>query len=237
MTKRTFDDFDAFADEYRNIHTENIKISGVDSFYFAEMKVKYLHQFENNEQQLLLDIGCGDGVTASYMQQYFPKWNIVGIDVSEESIKVAQLKNLSNAVFSVYDGKDLPFEDGSVDIIFIAGVLHHVSFHLHLSLIKEMVRVLKQEGRLYLFEHNPNNPLTRQLVNTCVFDKDAHLLKNNYAERILVKAGLTITCKKFIIFFPRKGIFSNFIFLEKYLEWLPLGGQYFISAKKIFKKG
>ena len=38
MSERSFDDFDEFANNYRNIHTQNVKLSGADSFYFAEMK-------------------------------------------------------------------------------------------------------------------------------------------------------------------------------------------------------
>lgn len=232
MAKRTFDDFNAFADNYREIHTQNLQISGADSFYFAELKVKLLRHAEKDLPLQVLDIGCGDGATEFFMQHIFPQWKILAIDVSEESIRVAGEKNLSNTVFSVYDGVHIPVADLSADIVFIAGVFHHVSFEIHAPLVKEITRVLRAGGRLYFFEHNPINPLTRYLVNTCVFDKDARLLKSGYAEQLFTKASLVGIRKKFIIFFPRKGIFSKLIFLEKYLQWLPLGGQYFISAQK-----
>lgn len=232
MDKRTFDDFNAFADNYREIHSQNIQISGADSFYFAEMKVKLLQQYEKDLPLQVLDMGCGDGTTELFMQQYFPLWRISAIDVSEESIRVAGEKNLSNTVFSVYDGVKIPAADSSADIVFIAGVFHHVSSEMHAVLVKEIARVLRSGGRLYFFEHNPINPLTRYLVNTCVFDKDARLLKCSYSLQLFKNAGLGKIQKEFIIFFPRKGIFSRLIFLEKYLRWLPLGGQYFISAQK-----
>lgn len=232
MTKRTFDDFDAFANDYRQIHADNIRLSGADSFYFAEMKVKLLQPLESNERRDVLDIGCGDGATEIFMQQYFPAWQVKGIDVSEESIRAASEKKIATAVFEIYDGTHIPAADNSVDIVFIAGVLHHVSYHLHSMLLKEAGRVLKPGGRLYLFEHNPNNPVTRYLVNTCVFDKDAKLLKSSYTVKLLKAANLAVSKKQFIIFFPRKGWLSIFIFLEKYLQWLPLGGQYFIRAFK-----
>ena len=232
MSKRTFDDFDEFANDYRSIHSENIKFSGADSFYFAEMKVKNLKAFEENQFLNVLDVGCGDGTTEFFMQQYFSQWHIEGIDISAESIQMADGKKLPNAIFSVYNGLRIPFTDKKFDIVFMAGVLHHIDFGLHSALVKEIYRVLKKEGRLYLFEHNPLNPVTKHLVNTCIFDKNARLLQNSYTTPLLRKENFKINTKNFIIFFPRKGILSKLIFLEKYLIWLPLGGQYFIKAVK-----
>ena len=232
MTERSFDDFDAYAKDYRSIHTENVKISGVDSFYFAEMKVKWLQKFETNVPLKILDVGCGDGITEMFMHKYFSSWLMEAIDISAQSIDEAKNKNIFNCNFKTYGGKEIPFADSSFDVIFMAGVLHHINFNLHTDLLKEINRVLKQDGRFYLFEHNPLNPVTRHLVNTCVFDKEARLLKSAYTEKLLKENNFVIKKKEFIIFFPRKGILSKLIFLEKYLQWLPLGGQYFIVANK-----
>jgi ubiquinone/menaquinone biosynthesis C-methylase UbiE len=232
MSERTFDDFDAFATNYRDIHTANVRLSGADSFYFAEMKVRLLQKWEKDVPLRVLDIGCGDGVTEMYMHQYFPQWRVNGIDVSAISIEEAQKKNITIASFSIYDGTTIPFETGLFDVVFIAGVLHHIDATLHTTIIKEAFRVLKKGGRIYLFEHNPLNPLTKYLVKTCVFDKDAKLLGNNYVVVLLKRTGFQINSKQFIIFFPRKGILSKLIFLEKWLQWVPLGGQYFINASK-----
>lgn len=232
MSERSFDDFDSYAKDYRTLHTDNIKLSGADSFYFAEMKVKMLHEFENNTSLKILDVGCGDGVTEAFMNKYFSHWQIDAIDISVKSIEEAKKKKIINCDFTLYDGKNIPFSDESFDVVFMAGVLHHVDFSLHSNLIKEVNRVLKQNGRFYLFEHNPFNPVTRHLVNTCVFDKDAKLLKYNYTINLFKRNKFKIKKKNFIIFFPRKGILSKFIFLEKYLQWLPLGGQYFIVSSK-----
>ena len=232
MSKRTFDDFDGFADEYRVIHTQNLKLSGADSFYFAEMKVRLLQSLETDKPLKVLDVGCGDGTTEQFIQQYFPQWKTEGIDISANSIEVATKRNLIGANFAVYDGCNVPFADECFDLVFIAGVLHHVDFTLHQALMKEINRTLKKGGRLVLFEHNPLNPLTRYLVKTCVFDLQAKLLQHFYTSKLLIQNNLLIKQKKFIIFFPRTGLLSKLIFLEKYLYWLPLGGQYFIRAEK-----
>jgi len=152
MSERSFDDFDAYAKDYRRIHTENIKISGADSFYFAEMKVKLLQQSESDVALKILDVGCGDGATELYINKYFPLWQVTAIDTSKQGIDEARSKTVFNCTFQNYDGSNIPFTDNSFEIIFMAGVLHHINHSLHSDLIKEINRVLKPSGRFYLFE-------------------------------------------------------------------------------------
>ncbi len=232
MAKRSFDDFDAYANDYRSIHSDNVKLSGADSFYFAEHKVKQLMQFENGTSVKMLDIGCGDGVTELFISRMLPGWQVEGIDISEKSIARANEKNISNAHFSLYDGKSIPFHDESFDMVFIAAVMHHIDFSLHAGLLKEIYRVLKKGGRLYLFEHNPLNPVTRYLVNTCVFDKEAKLLGHRYTKNILESTQFKQIENRFILFFPRSGPFAKLVKMENKLAWLPLGGQYMYRAVK-----
>ncbi len=232
MGERTFDDFDEFATGYRELHTQNIKLSGADSFYFAEHKILLLKNTEKNDGARMLDIGCGDGATELFVHQNFPSWFVEGIDISSESIIQANKRNLINSQFSLYNGMRIPFETNSFDIVFMAAVLHHIEHTLHPVILKEIYRVLKPGGRLYVFEHNPINPVTRYLVNTCVFDKDAQLLSFWYTDRILKTASFKSLRKKFILFFPRKGLLSRLVKIEKFLGWFPLGAQYYFRCVK-----
>lgn len=232
MDNRTFDDFDAYAKNYRAIHSQNIQLSGADSFYFAEQRITMLQAYEKNEPLKVLDLGCGDGVSEIFIQKHFSRWQVQGIDVSKESIEMAKQQNLPNAVFNVYDGIHIPFADNSFDIVFVAGVLHHVAFELHDAMITEMKRVLINGGRLLVYEHNPLNPLTKYIVKTCVFDKDAKLLRCSYLTNLVSKHGLTIHKRFYFIFIPPKGFLKKLGPLEKIFYWLPFGGKYFIRAVK-----
>jgi len=232
MQERTFDDFDKFAGDYRKIHSDNIKLSGGDSYYFAEHKVLELKKQEKDINLKMLDVGCGDGATEFFVKKHFPSWQTYGIDVSGQAIDVARSRNIDSAIFQLYDGLTIPFNDNYFDVIFVAAVLHHINFSLHDTVINEIYRVLKPGGRFYLFEHNPLNPVTKYLVKTCVFDKDARLLTYVYAKRKIKTAAFGSIKRKFILFFPRKGIFSRFIKLEDVLGWLPLGAQYYYRSIK-----
>lgn len=226
-------DFDNFADEYRQTHTANVKsVSGADSYYFAEFKVKELLRYERNVKCRLLDVGCGDGATEIFMKHYLSNLFISGVDVSQKSIKIAKNRKLLDVFFYHYDGDNIPFEDNTFDIVFMAGVLHHVPPIKRQQLVNEVFRVLKPQGRFYLFEHNPYNPLTRYLVNTCVFDEGVQLLKARESKSLLNNAGLKILTRKFVIFFPRSRFFKLLHKTEPMLAHIPLGGQYYFRAVK-----
>jgi ubiquinone/menaquinone biosynthesis C-methylase UbiE len=233
MRKDSYDNFDKFADDYRQIHNQNIKISGADSDYFSEYKVKEIARFSDTIQtQTILDLGCGDGNSSFFFSKHFPNAAIHGIDISEASIEVADSRNINNALFRVYDGAYIPFPDNTFNICLIATVLHHIDHDKHPALMAEVYRCLKPGGKIYIFEHNPYNPVTRKVVNECVFDADAVLLTPGFAKKIVKEAGFRNTENNFTIFFPRSPLFRPLLPLESFLRKIPLGGQYYTVGTK-----
>lgn len=229
---RKFDEFDHFANEYREIHNKNIKISGLDSDYFSDHKIKILKENEKTDAIDLLDFGCGDGNSAEFFNKYFKNSSYKGIDISTESINIAKTKEFINTEFQFFDGENIPFNDNSMDVIFTACVFHHINFKLHQNLFLEIYRVLKPGGRFYIFEHNPWNPVTRHMVNTCPFDKDAVLLSHKYTQKMFKQAKFNKIETNFILFFPRHNFFKIFLQLEPKLKKIPFGGQYYIKGIK-----
>ena len=233
MTSRQFDNFDQFSKNYRQIHNQNIRLSGADSNYFSEYKVKEVYQREKNQTlKKILDFGCGDGNSIKYFVKYFPQSHFFGVDISSESIKVAKSKKYPRSSFRVFDGLRLPFEKETFDLVFVAGVLHHANEKHHLKIIREISRVLKRGGKIYLFEHNPLNPLTQKVVRDCVFDFEAKLIPSEKIKKLFQKINFQKIGINYTIFFPRKNIFLKFVPLEKYLTKIPLGGQYYVWATK-----
>ena len=114
------------------------------------------------------------------------------------------------------------------DLVFIANVLHHINpnqRHDTLSFIKSLT---VNNGELFIFEHNPYNPVTRHIVRTCPFDADAELIKPRHLIALLKKAGFSIIERQYILFFP--SFLSGLRPMERYLKSLPLGGQYVVHA-------
>jgi len=225
-------EFDAFAKEYRRIHSDNIRLSGAESDYFCEFKILELFKEESQSVIHLLDYGCGDGTIAKYFLRHFPDGYYNGIDISEESIRMARNHTGDSSSFSLYDGEHIPFPDSTFDVIFIANVFHHIPKELHHERIKEISRTLKTGGRVYIFEHNPWNPGTRHMVRRCVFDRDAELLRPVHLKKCLIRNGLSLVRLKYLLFFPRIKLFNRLIPLEGSLSWIPAGAQYLLIGQK-----
>ena len=94
----------------------------------------------------------------------------------------------------------------------------------------EIRRVLKPSGLLFVFEHNPLNPLTRHAVDTCPFDENAVLIRAPKMRRRVLDAAFADATINYRIFFPHalRGLRG----LEPRLTWLPLGAQYYVRASK-----
>lgn len=237
-------EFDEFANDYRRIHTQNVKgVSGADSNFFTEYKIKEIADRNLlNEEPSVLDFGCGDGNSARYICTYFPNAKYCGIDVSANSIREAA-KTCSAAYakgelprgsyrFLNYGGRRLPFEDNTFDMVYMACVMHHIIPYSRIAVVHECMRVLKPNGKLVIFEHNPLNPLTLRAVNTCPFDENAKLLTASELCHIIAKAGGRIDDKRYTFFVPRKGVLNKITGIEKNLSWCPFGGQYYVVAHK-----
>jgi SAM-dependent methyltransferase len=129
-----------------------------------------------------------------------------------------------------YDGKRLPFDDGTFDLAFAICVLHHVPPDERPGISSELGRCVRPDGLVAIFEHNPVNPLTRLAVHRCAFDKDVELVRRRRAERLVRAAGLEVIESRYILFFPWRSKMLTTV--EERLERVPLGAQYYVLAQK-----
>ncbi len=226
------DDFDAFSADYDALLNRAIAFSGADAGYFTDYKVDLVVSRERGRRvSALLDLGCGIGNATARFAAAWPAAQFEGVDVSADSVAVAQIRaqrgEITRAQFRHYDGQLLPYTDASFDLVFIAVVLHHVPLELRASLMAEVRRVLRPGGRVYVFEHNPYNPLTRRVVRGCPFDAGAVLLKPSECAQLLRDAGLSQVQVGFRLFIPPHPLLRWLTPIERAFEWLPIGGQYY----------
>ncbi|MFA5012337.1 MAG: methyltransferase [Ignavibacteria bacterium] len=223
-------DFDKHAESYEKQLTEDLKFFGEESKYFAEYKVRIVKECLKNTPKRILEYGCGIGMNLQYLVEYFPDSNVHGCDISANSIDVASKNNSSVEFFLLEDSAIQKYKE-SFDLIFISNVFHHIEPQLRIKAVLNINLLLKQGGNVFFFEHNPFNPVTRHIVNTCVWDTDAILLKPKESLELFESGSFMIIRKHYTLYFPA---FLKFLRpLEKSLFFLPLGGQYYIWAEKI----
>lgn len=222
-------DFDKHAESYETQLTEDLKFFGEESKYFAEYKVRIVKECLKNIPVNILEYGCGIGMNLQFLVHYFPHSKIYGCDISAKSIEVAS-KNNSSVNFFLLEDTEIEKNKDKYDILFISNVFHHIEPPLRKKAISNINLMLKPDGKVFFFEHNPFNPVTRHIVNTCVWDTDAILLKPEESLGLFREGGFNIIRKHYTLYFPA---FLKFLRpLEKGLFFLPLGGQYYIWAEK-----
>lgn len=219
-------DFDKYADNYQKVLQEKLRFFDSDEEYYAEYKIKIIKKYIKNTPKKILEYGCGIGRNLKYLTQHFQQSKIYAADISNKSLDIAKSYNQSVKFYLL--GEDTIVD--KFDLIFVALVFHHIEPGSRLKVIEYISDILQEGGNIFIFEHNPYNPITRYVVNTCAFDADAVLLTKRKLMQLLIEAKLSINTWRYTLFFP--SLLKKLRFLEPILGYLPLGGQYFISANK-----
>ena len=223
-------EFDRYAQSYSDMHQRSISVSGEEPGYFSAYKAAYMAgSLESHRDAAfdLLDFGCGIGGSVPHLRSNFPRARILGMDVSGQSVEMAGQAN-PEAHFRKIEGQRLDLEDDCIDVSMVACVYHHIPPGERLAWTRELQRVIRPGGRLFLFEHNPLNPLTRKVVRDCAFDEDAILLPHKETLALFKQAGFKEIKLDYIVFFPK---FLGFLRpLEKRLSSVPLGAQYVVHG-------
>ncbi|OGD89218.1 hypothetical protein A3D81_00530 [Candidatus Curtissbacteria bacterium RIFCSPHIGHO2_02_FULL_40_17] len=130
----------------RNIIDE----SPEDKFVITQVAaVSYIDKKDLRNKDLL-DIGCGHGWFELFSIRNGVH-KVTGLDISEELLSVAK-KHISDKKVSFKKGSaiKLPFNDRSFDTIVAIEVLEHIPPATETVMFREINRVLKKNGVLYL---------------------------------------------------------------------------------------
>ena len=96
--------------------------------------------------------------------------------------------------------------------------------------LSELGRVLKPGGRIYVFEHNPRNPLVRYVIARTPIDENAILLDEKEVRHGLLDTARYDLDSDYLMFMPPGITFLRGV--DRLLAWLPLGAQYVVAARK-----
>lgn len=194
-------------------------------YAFGKHHPKYLSKYPNgdpekifkkkllglvNPDKIALDVGCGDGKFTFKIAEYFPK--IIGIDTSQELLKIARAKQKSlkvdNVVFKFQDACQTLFESVSFDVVYC---------RRGPSFFKEYYRILKNGG--YYLEIGIGEKDTLDLKN--IFGRGQGFSKWN--ESRLVKDKKELKEIGFGIIYAKEFIYDEYYPSYKELDFFLQG--------------
>jgi len=132
---------------------------------FSRIRDKVFNFTDPRNASKILDIATGTGKQAfAFAKQGY---DVIGIDLSEAMLKVANKKNkFGNLKFEVADATNLRFEDNSFDISCMSFALHDMPLSIREKALQEMVRVTKTRGMIVIVDYAlpKKNKISRFLI-------------------------------------------------------------------------
>lgn len=227
-------EFDAYSDRYEHLIDEPLKLvlGGEESDYYVRLKAEELlahlkRMGMTPSSSRVLDVGSGTGRMAELLAPRVAQ--IRGVEPSAGMVERANDRGLPPETFVQGEGTQLPFDSASFDVVFASCIFHHIDLADHLSVAREMRRVLKPGGVSFVFEHNPWNPLTQWVVSRCPVDVGVTLHSSRRMKKLWRRAGLAQVHSRFIVFVP--GVLAALRPLEPRLWRVPAGGQYYVAGR------
>lgn len=224
--------FDGVAGRYSETIDASLGRFGASHDFFTRHKARLIARLlaargRSPAEMDLLDVGCGIGQIHELIGPSFR--SVTGVDVSSASIDQAQARFPAYR-YLAYGGDRLPFDDAGFDMAMAICVFHHVPPAQWQALAADMLRVLRPGGLALVIEHNPWNPVTRRIVNSCPIDRDAVLLTRGQTVELFRKAGATQVIARSVLSIPPKT--EALMTVDGWFGRLPFGAQYWCLAVK-----
>lgn len=222
-------EFDDLADEYERLLDDPLRRTFAgDAEFFIHQKCRTLlrhlaRELPDRPRLRVLDAGCGQGTALAFVSG---SCTAFGSDVSREMLRPAA----RHRPVVVQEAFDLPFLTGSFDAAFAFCVYHHIDVAHHVRHLQEIQRVVRPGGLVFVFEHNPLNPITRRVFARAPIDQGCHLIPRRQLRGVFAAAGFEDIRHGYLLFVPQA--LERLAGLERFLEWLPLGGQYYVSGRR-----
>jgi SAM-dependent methyltransferase len=162
--------------------------------------------------QRILDFGCGIGLQSFLLAKN--GYDVYGLETTEdksldgffkgkaeshiatrdESMKIVWsiIKRSAKADFRFYDGSVQPFSDRYFDVVFAYAVLEHIPPPDVPDILDEILRVLKPDGRFYVFQLPRRASYTEFLARKMGIESHPYLWDLKSMERLLKKAGFEV---------------------------------------------
>ena len=148
------------------------------SGFYDLIDVIYFRDYENSPRKVIfeavddtnrvLDLCTGTATNALKIAKAKPLTKVVGIDLSEDMLKVAMAKvrkeRVSNIRLYCMDARKMGFKDKYFDKILLSLVLHEIDEDLAGQILYEAKRVLKDDGEIIVTEWERSRELLKKII-------------------------------------------------------------------------
>lgn len=144
----------------------------------------------------ILEVGCGDGSMLVNLRRVNHKGRLVGLEINDrifcESVKAQQKENFQPPIeFIIGSADNLPFPDGSFDIILAFFMLYHMSDIQ--QVLREWKRVLKNNGKVLIATastlNKPKHKVFKKVVEAMSKTKAPQLVSSFNLENAEIQLG------------------------------------------------
>lgn len=200
-------------------------------FQDAETVSKYI----NREKINLLDFGTGSGIFSLILRMLNKNVKISAIDTldnksqpdpsfkdtpDQQKLIYEKFSDIFDVNFSHYDGLKLPYSDKTFDIITAYAVIEHIDPKDLDSALKEIKRVLKPDGHLFIFKLPRKWGLQEYIADFLGFGRHDILYGDKEAKKLIEKYSFNILFDKkseMVFEFPGK-LTNKLYYVLKFLN-------------------
>ena len=138
----TVDRWEEVAEDYNRIFRKDI--------YYWEILDMVVGEAAAEEDETVLDIGCGTGNLTGLLRERFPGSRVCGVDPADKMVRLVADRFREDPMVEIVrgEGTKVPYLSDHFDCIVSNLALHHVLPELRPLCAAELFRVLKPGGRL-----------------------------------------------------------------------------------------
>jgi 2-polyprenyl-3-methyl-5-hydroxy-6-metoxy-1,4-benzoquinol methylase len=140
-------------------------------FFFLSKKIIKIIDPKNGSS--ILDIGCGWGILLKQLFLLDRNLKLYGLDISPKMVNMAKTKfnHSDNVKIQIGSAEKLPYKNSTFDYVTCILSFHH--YPNSLISLKEMFRVLKPKGKLFLSDPFTGGLISKlmNVVNRLVFQE------------------------------------------------------------------
>ena len=141
----------------------------LDIIYFKNNSPRLIlmNKIPNGEYKIL-EIEIGTAENSIILAKNKPKLKILGIDLSDEMLEIANNRVIENNIKNIelikMDGTNIKFDKNAFDFIIISLLLHELTEGVANKILKECKNVLKQNGKIYVLEWENPKKIIQKII-------------------------------------------------------------------------